>query len=455
MAVVRRMGPWRLGEKLGEGGIAVVWRAVHETTGATAALKLIHAKKVQSEPYKRFVQEITVLRQLGPAPGILPLLDSHLPEAPSPADPPWLAMPIATPLHEGLSSQPLEEIVRAIRTIATTLADLHSSHGVSHRDIKPDNLYVYEGRYVVGDFGLVSAPELEDLTEPDRPLGPRFFMAYEMMRDPTTADAHLADVYSLAKTLWVFAVGQNFPPPGHQREDVSGYRIRELRPSARADVLDRITDRATRTDPESRPTMRALSDELGAWLETLEPAIVPDLSDLARMVQAAMAHELDAASLTQRQMAAASAAAIRFNQALEAVNDELRAVLPTASINAPDPFALQLAPATTLTTPVTLWKAGVSSTLRADGGQYELKIARSLALLATGELIMDVTIIVHRAQVLSVPDFHWTFPRTTFPVESTLADTSITTAVQQISEQLPAAMRAFVKGLEARRQPPG
>jgi serine/threonine protein kinase len=85
------IGPWTLREKLGAGGNATVWRAARDG-GEDAALKVINTTKAQREPYRRFVQEIEFLRQLGDFPGVLPLLDAHLPQRPSSTDRAWLAM---------------------------------------------------------------------------------------------------------------------------------------------------------------------------------------------------------------------------------------------------------------------------------------------------------------------------------------------------------------------------
>ncbi len=94
----------------------------------------------------------------------------------------------------------LPRIVEAVERIARTLTSL-AAEGVSHQDIKPANLFRLNGEWVVGDFGLVKYPEQEAVTRQGRALGPYYFMAPEMRRNADTADAELADVYSLAKTL--------------------------------------------------------------------------------------------------------------------------------------------------------------------------------------------------------------------------------------------------------------
>lgn len=79
---------------------------------------------------------------------------------------------MAVPLLDALGATPeLPQVVQAIEHIARTLAGL-AADGVSHRDIKPDNLFQLNGEWAVGDFGLVKYPEHESATRHGRRLGP-------------------------------------------------------------------------------------------------------------------------------------------------------------------------------------------------------------------------------------------------------------------------------------------
>ena len=208
----RQVGPWRLGDQLGRGGNAFVFAATRDGVDTPVALKVINTTKVEREPYQRFVREIGFLRAHQDVAGLLPLIDAYLPDEPSKDDQPWLAMPVATPIAAALQGRPLLDVVHAVAAVADTLWRLGRDHGIAHRDIKPGNLYELDGAWLIGDFGLVALPDTEGLTAEGRPLGPAHYMAYEMIRDPSTADPHAADVYSLGKTLWVLATDQRFPP---------------------------------------------------------------------------------------------------------------------------------------------------------------------------------------------------------------------------------------------------
>jgi serine/threonine protein kinase len=232
------VGPWTLLDRLGRGGYATVWRAA-KVDGDDAALKLINVNKVEREPYQRFVREIGFLREHGDVPGILPVLEAHLPDAPTRADQPWLAMPVARRVSLALASASLSEILEAVAVFAETLASLQEDFDIAHRDIKPGNLYELEGKWLIGDFGLVALPGAEALTVDGRQVGPAHYTAYEMIVSPTTSDPHLADVYSLGKTLWVLATGQRFPPEGHQPVGTRGFEVGNFRPHPHANALIR------------------------------------------------------------------------------------------------------------------------------------------------------------------------------------------------------------------------
>lgn len=176
-----------------------------------------------------------------------------------------LAMPVATPITEALEYSQLVEVVAALAGIASTLARLRAEHNVAHRDLKPGNLYFLDGQWLVGDFGLIALPSVEELTRNSRRLGPAHYIAYELILDPADADPFPADVYSLGKTLWVLATGLGFPPEGHQPADTRSYSINDLAPHANAAALDRVVDRATRLHAEERPTMQEVANDLASW----------------------------------------------------------------------------------------------------------------------------------------------------------------------------------------------
>jgi serine/threonine protein kinase len=284
------VGEWSLNSLLGSGGNADVWKAKHPTLGELA-LKILKVRNPDKEPYRRFRAEVEVLSGLGDTEGILPLVASDLPERPSRTTPAWLAMPVADSLRAQLQGKSLDKTVEAIAEAARALEQLHSRR-IFHRDIKPANLYIYKGRCCVGDFGLVDYPGKSALTAEGKKLGPLYYLAPEMLNDARIAEGGPADVYSLAKTLWVLATGQTFPVPGEQRLDVAALGISSYCDSSRANILDVLLARATRHEPSSRPSMLAFAEELGAWLNPHEYP-KPPLEQVAKVFSRVLQPEVD------------------------------------------------------------------------------------------------------------------------------------------------------------------
>jgi serine/threonine protein kinase len=285
-----RIGSWTLINCLGMGGNAEVWRA-SQTVGSNVALKILNARDPNSEPYRRFVSEVAFYLRSDPLPsGVLPTLDSSLPAHPSRENPAWLAMPIAEPIREHLDGvdHRLIAAVTATASVAQALAAL-AGRNIFHRDIKPENMYLYDGAYAIGDFGLVELPNVDALTEAGKPLGSRYYLAPEMIRDPLRAKGGPADVYSLAKTLWVLSSGQTYPPPVELRSDTELLQLRTYVWHPRVYLLERLLERATAYVPEDRPSMHEMRDELNAWLAEPEQTEVgpPPIDELvSRLVSA-------------------------------------------------------------------------------------------------------------------------------------------------------------------------
>ncbi|WP_084599810.1 protein kinase domain-containing protein [Actinoplanes subtropicus] len=293
----RTLGQYRLLSRLGGGGNADVWRSASST--GEVAVKVLRSHK--PEPYGRFRREVDQLRQANDVQGVLPLLDAHLPEEPTRQDPAWLAMPIAEPLLGALGHEASTEVVvSAVLAFARTLNILHG-RGVSHRDIKPANLYRYRDSWAIGDFGLVDAPGVDPLTDGAQNVGPRHYIAPEMILNPAGADGAPADVYSLAKTIWVLLTGQAFPLPGEHRLEIEAMGLTAYRTERRLRTLEPLLESMTQHDPGRRPLMSRVVTELDDWLApaSAKSEVKLDLAILARRANNAVAHERAAADRTK------------------------------------------------------------------------------------------------------------------------------------------------------------
>lgn len=163
----------------------------------------------------------------------------------------------------------IDEIVSGIVQLTETLGQLHDK-GISHRDIKPANIYFYKERFSLSDFGLVDFPEnFDDLTRTDRGLGAIFTIAPEMKRNPKDADGKKADVFSLAKTMWMFLTKDergfdgvyNYLDSSHSLRYFDRYKNTHLV------EIDELLKDATDNNPDNRPTMKEFGERLICWLE--------------------------------------------------------------------------------------------------------------------------------------------------------------------------------------------
>jgi hypothetical protein len=325
-----RVGPWIVETPLGIGGNGEVWEARRDD-GLRVALKILRSRNPESEPYARFRAEVRVMTTVKDDPGVLPLLDYSLPERPIRGNPAWLATPVATLIRDALAQQDatLHDTIDAMATIAETLDRLATTHGISHRDVKPSNLFWWDNRWVVGDFGLADYPDKEALTPAGRKLGPLHFMAPEMLSDALAANGTSADVYSLAKTLWVLATGQTYPPPGEQRVDVPGLTTSVFVNDARAPLLDRLIERATQHTASDRPTMADLARELRAWLaHPHETASIGDLSELGARIAAAIEPSRRAQATREAHARLGQRVGDELAAALKQIVDSLAGVAP-------------------------------------------------------------------------------------------------------------------------------
>lgn len=165
------------------------------------------------------------------------------------------------------------------------------AQGSAHRDIKPENILVVDHTPYLSDFGLVHFDGKDPNTSESEILGPLFFVAPEMMGCESEIDARPADNYSLAKTFWVAATGQQFPLPGEQRIGILALSLSAYVKDKRAYLLDKLIDTCTRHAPQERPSADQICEELTAWgsYETTPPETMRAVTEIARSLNSTVA----------------------------------------------------------------------------------------------------------------------------------------------------------------------
>ncbi|MBL8062435.1 MAG: protein kinase [Anaerolineales bacterium] len=201
------VGPYRVIEQLGQGGMASVYKAYHAALDRYVALKVLHqAFNEDSTFINRFQREARVVAKLE-HPNIVPIYDYAEHEGR-----PYLVMKFieGDTLKARMNEGPLSarEIDQVVETVGSALGYAHRQ-GVLHRDIKPSNVLISnEGVMYLADFGLARIAEAGESTlSADSIMGTPQYISPEQAMGKKDLDGK-TDIYSFGVMLYEIVVGQ-------------------------------------------------------------------------------------------------------------------------------------------------------------------------------------------------------------------------------------------------------
>jgi serine/threonine-protein kinase len=269
----RQLGQYTLEEKLGEGGMGVVYRARHAMLRRPTAVKLLRPERMGEAALRRFEREVQLTAGLS-HPNTVTVFDyGRTPDG---------VFYYAMEYLEGLGldqlvaadgPQPPGRVVHILRQVLDALSEAHGV-GLVHRDIKPGNVILCERGGLsdvakVVDFGLVKDLEGEGaLTHDSTLVGTPLYLAPEAIRSPV-ADAR-SDLYSVGAVAYFLLTGRHVFEGGTILE-ICGHHL-HTPPTPPSERLGRPLPPALETwvlaclekDPARRPSTAA---EASALLE--------------------------------------------------------------------------------------------------------------------------------------------------------------------------------------------
>ncbi|MDD5090917.1 MAG: protein kinase [Candidatus Wallbacteria bacterium] len=208
-------------EKVGIGGMGIVYKALDTTSNEIVAIKVIAEKyRGNQKTIQRFIKRDGMLAKILDHQNIVRVFDVIEGEVPH----------IVMEFVEGESFrkilnrmgrlQPMH-VKRIALQVAAGLGYAHSKN-IVHRDIKPDNIMLHQNRIVkVMDFGLAKMVDMCSMTETGEVFGTLYYMPPEQLKGDDVCAA--TDLYALGVALYEFLTG-TLPFKGNNPEQVM-YKI--------------------------------------------------------------------------------------------------------------------------------------------------------------------------------------------------------------------------------------
>ncbi|GGS75581.1 protein kinase [Nonomuraea spiralis] len=256
---------FELTERLGGGGMGLVWRAWDTALHREVALKEVRPPDPAFEEHDPEAARELRARVLREARALARLNHPHVATIHHIVDPggegyPWIVMELVTggSLQDRLARGPMSpwEAARLGREVLSALRAAHTV-GIQHRDVKPANVLLREdGRSVLTDFGIAAVRESTSLTATGSFIGSPEYMAPERINGHEGDPA--SDLWSLGMLLYVAVEGRHPLRRSTTLATLAAVLNQEVPPAERAGPLGLVLNALLRRDPAGRPDAETL-----------------------------------------------------------------------------------------------------------------------------------------------------------------------------------------------------
>ncbi|WP_372364606.1 serine/threonine protein kinase [Candidatus Uabimicrobium sp. HlEnr_7] len=196
-----QLGPYKIIEKIGSGGMGIVYKSEHTDSKKIFAVKVLNiTKKIERSTIERFIREINLTARLDHK-NIIKLHDKGVANNSIP----YFVMDFidGVTLTDFLNYAPDHRtLVRIFIKIAEAISYAHQQE-IIHRDLKPANIMIDKrGKPIVMDFGLAKSSINETLTATGVVMGSMHYMSPEQADGQRRNIDNVSDIYSLGAILY-------------------------------------------------------------------------------------------------------------------------------------------------------------------------------------------------------------------------------------------------------------
>lgn len=233
-------------KELGRGNFCKVFHVLHRLDGREYAIKRTIKKMADDSQFRRAIQEVQALAAVGEHANLIRYYSAWVEN-----DHLYIQLELC---EQGSLADKLaaghrfdeEELSLVMQQVAQGLAHMHQK-GMVHLDIKPDNIYVHDGVFKIGDFGLANRCKGEFSIEE----GDARYQPAEILNDDY-GNLPAADMFALGASIYELARGSPLPSSGPQYQAIRRRQLMLL-PNFSASIQQTIK-LLLHEDPQQRPT---------------------------------------------------------------------------------------------------------------------------------------------------------------------------------------------------------